>query len=536
MAFSGSVVWDRANTSGLGAGEEGPLVALFTSPSPEDHPEHPHRQAQSVAWSTDDGRTWTRYPGNPVLDRGSREFRDPKVFWHEETGRWVMVAVEADRDELLVHSSPDLLSWQLESSFRPQEVPSGLWECPDLVRVPVEGSDAAPWVLLLSTNPAGFAGGSGMRYWVGDFDGRTFTPDGHDRWFDFGPDMYAAVSFQGTDQPTVIGWMSNWAYAHHTPTCPWRSAMTLARTLSLVETPTGPVLRHRPVLPAPRPGVVQCGFTFDGPGELHLAWAGPEGPTTATLSRLACGSFVFGRSDADPHGVHIGSGDTPPIPAREGPVTGFLVEDHGLVEVFLDDGLVSVTAAVFPGTGPAQSRSRGRPAPAQPGPPEPARLRATSRPPCDDGAMTGPERNRTLVSIGVTGALAVGVAAAFVGRADPGLRWAVVVGGVLFVVVLLAYSARRGRHVPWAEARRLIAPGHAVVLWKPGCTYCEMLLQALRRDSRITWVNVWVDPEANEVVRAHNEGNEVTPTAFVGDRVITNPSAAQLRELLDAAR
>ncbi|WP_300079298.1 glycoside hydrolase family 32 protein [Propioniciclava sp.] len=365
MAFSGSAVWDRANTSGLGEGPEGPLVALYTSHSTPDHPEHPHRQAQALAWSNDDGLTWTRYPGNPVLDRGSKEFRDPKVFWHEETGRWVMVAVEADRGELLVHSSADLIAWRFESSFRPNDVPGCLWECPDLVRVPVEGTDAARWVLLLSTNPAGFAGGSGMRYWVGDFDGHTFTPDEHhDRWFDFGPDMYAAVSFQGTDEPTVIGWMSNWAYARHAPTRPWRSAMTLARTLSLVETSAGPRLRQRPVLPEPRPGVVQFGFTFDGPGEVRLEWSGPEGPTSAALRRLSCGSMVFDRSDADPHGVHAGSGDTPPIPVPEGAVSGFLVEDHGLVEVFLDDGLVSVTAATFPGTGPARVTLAGAVRPA----------------------------------------------------------------------------------------------------------------------------------------------------------------------------
>ena len=100
--------------------------------------------------------------------------------------------------------------------------------------------------------------------------------------------MYAAVSFQGTDEPTVIGWMSNWAYARHAPTRPWRSAMTLARTLSLVETSPGPRLRQRPVLPEPRPGVVQFGFTFDGPGEVRLEWSGPEGPTSAALRRLSC--------------------------------------------------------------------------------------------------------------------------------------------------------------------------------------------------------------------------------------------------------
>ena len=150
--------------------------------------------------------------------------------------------------------------------------------------------------------------------------------------------------------------------------------------------------------------------------------------------------------------------------------------------------------------------------------------------------MSGPERTRTLVSLTITGLLAVAVAAALVGTANPGQRWAVLAGGLLFVAVLVGWHARRGRHTPWAQAQQRIAPGHAVVLWKPGCTFCEVLLQALRRDPRVTWVNVWADPEANTVVRAHNDGNEVTPTVFVGDQVLTNPSAAQLRDLLDAPR
>ena len=119
MAFSGSVVWDRDNTSGLGDGPEGPLVALFTSSYTEAHPDWPGRQAQSLAYSLDDGRTWTRYAENPVLDRGSANFRDPKVSWHEETRRWVMVTVEAEDMQVLVHTSPNLIDWTHASSVGP---------------------------------------------------------------------------------------------------------------------------------------------------------------------------------------------------------------------------------------------------------------------------------------------------------------------------------------------------------------------------------------------------------------------------------
>lgn len=362
MAFSGSVVWDRDNTSGLGDGPDGPLVALFTSSYTAAHPERAGLQAQSLAFSVDDGLTWTRYPGNPVLDRGSRDFRDPKVSWHEPTRRWVMVAVEAADRQVLVFSSPDLIDWTHESSVGPLGEPGLLWECPDLIEVPLEGAGVSRWVLLLSTNPGGFAGGSGMHYLVGDFDGATFTPDGGLRCFDHGADMYAAVSFQGTDQPTVMGWMSNWAYANATPTYPWQSAMTLARTLTLAPGVRGPVLRHTPVLPAVAPEGVHLADFELLPGEQVVVETGDgEELSRFMLRRLPDGDLVVDRSGADPHGVHGGIHVTPPIALPGGPVTGFLVEDHGLIEVFLDGGRVAVTTQTFPHVGPVRVVGPTRP-------------------------------------------------------------------------------------------------------------------------------------------------------------------------------
>lgn len=353
MAFSGSVVWDRDNTSGLGDGTTGPLVALFTSAYGADDERRPGQQAQSLAVSTDEGLTWTRHPANPVLERGSREFRDPKVFWHEPTGRWTMVTVEADLCQVLVHSSPDLLTWRWESTFGPSGVHDGLWECPDLLEVPVEGSDESHWVLLLSMNPGGRSGGSGMQYFVGAFDGTTFLPDAFGaRWFDHGPDQYAAVSFQGTEAPTVIGWMSNWAYGMTTPTHPWQSAMTLARTLTLVSTASGLQVRQTPILPpVPSDDLNRIEFEFTGSGHLALVWDGPPTPRRLVLSRSAAGDLVLDRSAADPHGTHVGFEATPPIPTGTGPVGGLLVEDHGLVEVFVDGGLTCLTMQTFPGAG-----------------------------------------------------------------------------------------------------------------------------------------------------------------------------------------
>lgn len=149
--------------------------------------------------------------------------------------------------------------------------------------------------------------------------------------------------------------------------------------------------------------------------------------------------------------------------------------------------------------------------------------------------MTGPERGRTLLSLTVAGLLAVGVAVLFVARTDPASVPLAIAGGAVFLVVLVAWHARRGRHTPWAVAATHVAPDHAVVLWKPGCPRCEALLRALGRDDRITWVNVWLDADANAVVRSHNDGNELTPTVFLGDEVFTEASAARLTERLDAA-
>lgn len=354
MAFSGSVVWDRDNTSGLGAGGQGPLVALFTSAFDPDDPERHGEQCQSVAFSADDGLTWTRYPGNPVLARGSRDFRDPKVFWHEPTGRWVMVAVEAALQQVVVHTSTNLLDWTLASTFAPVAPEGQLFECPDLVEVPVEGTDATRWVLLLSVNPDGPAGGSGMRYYVGDFDGATFTPDAAGaRWLDAGPDFYAGVSFAGTPRPTIIAWLSNWAYGLTTPTSPWQSAMSLARTLSLVPTASGPVLRQAPVLPpAPVAGVRLIEFAFGSEGVVELAW----GASRLTMTRDAAGLVSLDRSAADPHGTHAGFARSLPVAGT----SGLLVEDHGLVEVFLDEGLACVSMQTFPGaSGPAAVRTSG---------------------------------------------------------------------------------------------------------------------------------------------------------------------------------
>jgi beta-fructofuranosidase/levanase len=169
--FSGSVVVDEANTSGFGTEAEPPLVAMYTSVDPDTGV-----QSQALAYSNDRGRTWTKYESNPVLDIGSTEFRDPKVFWYDEGGYWVMSAVLAEQHVVQFYRSDDLRSWTHLSDFGPANAVGGVWEMPDLFPLPVDGNPKdTRWVLLVSLNPGGISGGSGVQYFVGDFDGRRFV-------------------------------------------------------------------------------------------------------------------------------------------------------------------------------------------------------------------------------------------------------------------------------------------------------------------------------------------------------------------------
>ena len=251
--FSGSAVVDWNNTSGLGTAENPPLVAIFTYHEPEAaETDAVDFQYQGIAYSTDGGREWIKFEGNPVLPNpGIRDFRDPKVSWHEASQKWIM-ALAVD-DHISFYSSPDLINWEKESDFGLEwGSHRGVWECPDLIPMKVEGSEEEQWVLLVSINPGGPQGGSATQYFVGDFNGSQFTlneefeqellprPVNENEpekaiWLDHGPDNYAGVTWSDNpdDRVLFIGWMSNWQYAQVVPTESWRSAMTLPRVLSL---------------------------------------------------------------------------------------------------------------------------------------------------------------------------------------------------------------------------------------------------------------------------------------------------------------
>lgn len=232
--FSGSAVVDKNNTSGFGKSGKVPLVAIFTHHDPVgDKAGRNDYQVQSLAYSLDDGKTWIKYAGNPVLKNpGIKDFRDPKVFWFEAGKKWIMTL--AVLDHIAFYSSKDLKNWSKESEFgKGLGAHGGVWECPDLFEL--KGNGKKVWVLLVNLNPGGPNGGSATQYFIGDFDGNTFTTSHRDtRWLDYGPDEYAGITWSNTSNRKIfLGWMSNWLYGTVVPTDRWRSAMTLPRDLAL---------------------------------------------------------------------------------------------------------------------------------------------------------------------------------------------------------------------------------------------------------------------------------------------------------------
>lgn len=231
--FSGSSVVDSLNTAGFGTDA---VVAIYTSAGTS--------QIQSLAYSTDGGMTFSNYNGNPIITTFG-EARDPNMFWHEESEKWILLIAHALDHEMLIYSSPDLKNWTFESSFgKGYGSQDGVWECPDLFKLPIRGTDEQKWVLLCNINPGGPFGGSATQYFVGDFDGKTFKCDTAPevtKWMDYGKDHYAAVSFSNLSdgRHTTMAWMSNWEYANEVPTMQYRSSNTLPRDHDLFIAPDG---------------------------------------------------------------------------------------------------------------------------------------------------------------------------------------------------------------------------------------------------------------------------------------------------------
>ncbi|OUJ72328.1 glycoside hydrolase family 32 protein [Hymenobacter crusticola] len=379
--FSGSAVVDSKNTSGFGKNGQTPLVAIFTHHDPKgDKAGTSTFQNQSLAYSLDAGKTWTKYAGNPVLKNpGIRDFRDPKVSWNEATKKWVMTL--ATKDRITFFSSPNLRTWTKESEFGEKlGAHGGVWECPDLFPLTFNGK--THWVLLVSVGSGGLHGGSGIQYFVGQFDGHTFTPSStQTRWVDQGKDNYAGVTWANTGARRIFqGWMTNLEYSGQVPTSPWRSALTIPRELALRQVGQDVWLAAQPVAEVNK--LLQPGSTtlqnlpvtkeLDLSSRLPgLAGAGNRFQLKLSTKQLAGFSLVLANSrgeelvigyDQPTNAYYVdrqkaGKADfndkfagryTAPRRATIPAADLTLLFDASSVEVFADNGLTVMTELFFP--------------------------------------------------------------------------------------------------------------------------------------------------------------------------------------------
>ncbi|WP_111643007.1 glycoside hydrolase family 32 protein [Marinimicrobium alkaliphilum] len=390
MIFSGSAVVDHGNTTGFGTDENPAMVAIYTG-----HSQVPGGdQNQQLAYSTDNGRTWTKYEGNPVLDENMEHFRDPKVVWHEESEQWLMIITLSEDFAVNFYGSPNLKDWTLLSQFTAEGAPVDKnWECPDMWYLPIDGDpNNKRWVLEVDLGDGSIAGGSGGMYFIGDFDGETFTTDtsilpdsaeGPHQFVDFGADYYAAVSWSNVPEDDGralwVGWMNNWDYANYIPTHPWRSSQSIPRSVGLTEFNGGLAMAQQPVeelkalrtreitaenqsLSNNRVSLTDSAGIYGQTLELKVTFE-PEdadefgidvlvgdGEKTTISYNVHSEEISFDRSqsgDVDFHekfsGVHVA-----PMPLDDGKVELHIFVDWSSVEVFAHRGAVVFSNKVFP--------------------------------------------------------------------------------------------------------------------------------------------------------------------------------------------
>ena len=381
MIFSGSCVVDKNNTSGF-AEKPGqvPLVAIYTAHIiPDKSKPDDYLQNQHIAYSLDDGRNWKKYEGNPVLDLNKKDFRDPKVFWYEADKKWIMATVLPHEHIVQFHSSTDLKTWSHLSDFGPAGDTNDIWECPDLLQVPVKDEpEKRKWVLINSQQTT-------MQYFVGEFDGVRFQNENPADIIlrpDYGPDFYAAVTYNNLppgQDPVLLGWANNWKYGQNIPTSPWRSAMSIPRGLWLKKTDSAWVLLQQPVLALQplRGAVIEWNnknitgeATFPARGQVIELDADLIPAKNATCGiRLAVGggqSIIIGY-EAAKQKLYIdrsNSGNTSfdnqfskwqyaatRVPLQDGKLRLHIFFDKSIVEVFANDGAAVLTAQLFPSLG-----------------------------------------------------------------------------------------------------------------------------------------------------------------------------------------
>lgn len=377
MIFSGSVVIDTENTTGFGADA---MVAIFTHHTEQG-------QMQSIAYSTDRGRTWTKYAGNPVIPliEGKPDIRDPKVIWHAPSQRWVMVL--AVMVEVWFFVSPDLKQWTKSGVFgEGYGSHGGIWETPDLFEMPVEGEDTRVWVLTIGVQSGAPAGGSGTQYFIGSFDGSTFhCADAPEtiRWADYGADFYAAQSWSPPPgaRRTWLAWMSNWAYAREFPATDWRGSMSLPREIVLVRDGREIVLVQRPIpqLSALRgeitrkpeqtnvvdglsiplgqiPAEIEAVFNVEQPDtRFTLAFRSEQGTDLLITCAPRQGLLRVERRSL-PELAGFDQPHDAPLPVDGPTVKLHILIDHGSVEIFAQNGRVVFTEQLLWGSGERELR------------------------------------------------------------------------------------------------------------------------------------------------------------------------------------
>lgn len=368
--FSGSAVVDKDNTAGFGANA---IVAMYTSAGKD--------QTQSLAYSTDNGKTFHIYEKNPVITYNIPDFRDPKLFWNDETGKWNVVL--ASGQEVRYYSSPNLKDWTYESSFgHGYGNHDGVWECPDMIKVPVEGTNESKWVLILNINPGGPFGGSATQYFTGDFDGHKFTCDSKPettKWMDYGKDHYATVTWSNAPhgRHIALAWMSNWQYANDVPTQQFRSSNSIPRDLYLYKQNGETYLASAPSreMEALRGKAVRKGgYTVSGTKEIRNFLAGNKGTYEILLNFQSGSAGKFGCTLSNKEGEKVVftynmsegtlavdrtrsgktdfSKDFPVITKAPVPQQKLyqlrLIVDKSSIEAFGDNGKVCLTNLVFP--------------------------------------------------------------------------------------------------------------------------------------------------------------------------------------------
>lgn len=347
--FSGSAVVDHNNTAGFG---KGAVVAMYTSAG--------ENQTQSIAYSNDNGQTFTKYDGNPVLTSNTPDYRDPHVFWNEDIKRWNMIMAEGQHMD--IYSSADLKEWKLESQFGAEYGNhGGVWECPDLMKMKVRGTDQYKWMLLCNINPGGPFGGSATQYFVGQFDGHKFTCESAPevtKWMDYGKDHYATVTFDNAPdgRRVAMAWMSNWQYANQVPTMQYRSANSVPRDLDLYEyqgqtycgvTPSPELAAARPKK-ATKTLTEACEMVVTLKGNATITLANDKGEQVVMTYDEKSRTFAMDRTKS---GQKEFSDDFAALTVA--PVHGKMSQlrlfiDRSSIEAFDADGKMAMTNLVFP--------------------------------------------------------------------------------------------------------------------------------------------------------------------------------------------